>query len=417
MNNNLRLSRREFGATLGAALLFPAAAAGQPARVTIRTVTAGFNPTTSLRLDGAERAVEFLRAALERYRSLGYTVQTLRMATPPLTTWLPDRAAPRALNFLRKLDRFAIDSDVLCSVGPVVDADFQDRGIAQWVADLLRDTSQLSMSAIVASPPLGVHQNAITAAAETITALASVAPAGVANFRFCASAFVPPGTPFFPAAYYVDANAFSVGLESPPMLRRALIGAQSVSDARDRLAAQLQRVCADVARHATELGSQWNRSYLGIDTSPAPGIDASVGEVIEALSGVALGEASTLAACATLTSMLQELDIASCGYSGLMLPVLEDPVLARRAAQGRIGISDLLLYSSVCGTGLDVVPLPGDTSTPDVARLIHDVAALAARYRKPLSARLLPVPGKRAGEIARFDDPYLIDTAVMSLDG
>ena len=42
--------------------------------------------------------------------------------------------------------------------------------------------------------------------------------------------------------------------------------------------------------------------------------------------------------------------------AGLMLPVLEDPVLAKRAGEGRYGVQDLLLYSSVCGTGLDVVP-------------------------------------------------------------
>jgi uncharacterized protein (UPF0210 family) len=96
-----------------------------------------------------------------------------------------------------------------------------------------------------------------------------------------------------------------------------------------------------------------------------------------------------------------------------MLPVLEDPVLARRATEGRYGVQDLLLYSSVCGTGLDVVPLPGDTPVEVLARIIRDVATLSARLRKPLSARLFPIPGKAAGQVARFDDPYLTDCAVM----
>ena len=98
-----------------------------------------------------------------------------------------------------------------------------------------------------------------------------------------------------------------------------------------------------------------------------------------------------------------------------MLPVLEDPMLARRAGEGRFGVSELLLYSSVCGTGLDVVPLPGDTRVTDLAATIVDVAALATRYQKALSARLFPVPGKRAGETVSFDNPYLADAKVMTL--
>ena len=118
-----------------------------------------------------------------------------------------------------------------------------------------------------------------------------------------------------------------------------------------------------------------------------------------------------------LQMCLKILSIEKCGYSGLLLPVLEDPVLAQRAAEGRYGISELLLYSSVCGTGLDVVPLPGDTPVDALAAVITDVAALAMKYRKPLSARLFPIPGKRAGERVRFDNPYLTETIVLPLAG
>ena len=114
--------------------------------------------------------------------------------------------------------------------------------------------------------------------------------------------------------------------------------------------------------------------------------------------------------------MLKSLNVKTCGYSGLMLPVLEDPLLARRAAEQRYGIRDLLLYSSVCGTGLDVVPIAGDTPSQMLAGLITDVAALSARLRKPLSVRLLLVPNKRVGERVSFDDPLLHDCVVMKID-
>jgi uncharacterized protein (UPF0210 family) len=99
-----------------------------------------------------------------------------------------------------------------------------------------------------------------------------------------------------------------------------------------------------------------------------------------------------------------------------MLPVLEDPVLARRAAEGRFGLRDLLLFSTVCGTGLDVVPLPGDTPSDVLARVIADMAALATRLRKPLSARLFPVPGKKAGEDIALDDPHLTRSVALAVE-
>ena len=105
-----------------------------------------------------------------------------------------------------------------------------------------------------------------------------------------------------------------------------------------------------------------------------------------------------------------------CGYCGLMLPVLEDPVLAQRAGEGRFSVRDLLLYSSVCGTGLDVVPIPGDTAPEAMVGLLRDVAALSSRLNKALSARLFLVPGKKAGDIARFTDPLLVDSVVMKID-
>jgi uncharacterized protein (UPF0210 family) len=99
-----------------------------------------------------------------------------------------------------------------------------------------------------------------------------------------------------------------------------------------------------------------------------------------------------------------------------MLPVLEDPVLARRAAESRYTLRELLLYSSVCGTGLDVVPLAGDTPTDVLTSLIGDVAALSAKLHKPLSARLFLIPGKKAGEMAEFNNPFLTSSIIMRVD-
>jgi hypothetical protein len=74
-----------------------------------------------------------------------------------------------------------------------------------------------------------------------------------------------------------------------------------------------------------------------------------------------------------------------------------------------------LLYATLCGTGLDTIPLPGDVNPGAMASLLIDLGALALRHSKPLTARLMPIPGKNAGDEIHFDFPYLTDSRVMNL--
>ena len=120
-----------------------------------------------------------------------------------------------------------------------------------------------------------------------------------------------------------------------------------------------------------------------------------------------------LSAAAFLTDCLRRASLPRTGYSGLMLPVLEDSVLARRAGERPPSLHELLLYSAVCGTGLDTVPLPGDITIEELDTIIGDMATLAFKWHKPLSARLLPVKGKGPGEQTEFDDPYLVNATIQ----
>ncbi len=414
----LNLTRREFTGLLGLGLTWPFAGALGTSSASrdfrIRTITAGVVFQNGIKLSPAESAVAFLRQARKAYADEGYEVQTLRIATQPVAEYLPDWKKPSVLQALRMLDKFAVDNNVMCSIGPVITDDQHHREFAAWAAELVQQTKNISFTVRVASREKGVHHQSLRAAAETIRAIAQSTPGGEGNFRFAAVAFVPEGTPFFPAAYFSSARAFSIGLESPNLLTAAFQGADGFQQAQRQLKARMENALGPVAARGQELARQHRWNYLGIDASPAPGLDASIGQAIEALTGAPFGGHSTLAGCAAVTDVLKNLDVQTCGYSGLMLPVLEDSVLAKRASEGRYGISELLLYSSVCGTGLDVVPLPGDTSVKNLRAMIGDVAALATKYQKPLSARLFPIPGKRAGERVSFDNPFLTDTNVMS---
>ena len=170
---------------------------------------------------------------------------------------------------------------------------------------------------------------------------------------------------------------------------------------------------------AQTLADESGIGYGGTDLTPAPfGTDeVSAAGMLEDLNGGEIGAAGTLAAASALTRMLKRLPYAQVGFSGLMLPVLEDSVLAARASAGLVSVSELLLYSAVCGTGLDTVPLPGDASPRALAAVVLDVAAMAVALQKPLSCRLFPVPGKSAGEMTEYDSPYLVNGAVLPLNG
>jgi len=130
----------------------------------------------------------------------------------------------------------------------------------------------------------------------------------------------------------------------------------------------------------------------------------------------ALGQAGSLAAAAILAATLDQAKYARCGFNGLMLPVLEDALLARRAAEGSLTIKDLLLYSAVCGTGLDTIPLPGAATASQLSAILLDVAALAQRLDKPLTARLMPIPGKQAGDPTGFDFAFFANSRVLAFE-
>ena len=383
----------------------------------VRTLTAGVPLKNLGDLQPIESALDFLAQGKQRFEAAGYEVQTVRIALNPLLAGLSSSARMNAMKDLRKLDAMVSARGTLLSIGPAFTDGDADEHIGEWATELVRTTKSVNFSGAVASGERGMHRGAVDMAARVIAALTHALPDGVGNFRFAAAACVAAGTPFFPVAYAGAAASLAVGLETPRLLQQVFSGGGDPLDASQRLRTLLDEKFLPVQSLAAEIAEHGRRVYLGIDTSPAPGRDSSIGAALEALTGQPFGSASTLQACAAVTAAIKSVSVKTCGYSGLMLPILEDPVLADRVTEGRIKISDLLLYSTVCGTGLDVVPLAGDCRAADLARVIGDVATLAVRLKKPLSARLFPVPGKKVGDSVTFGDPLLCPSKVMPLEG
>jgi uncharacterized protein len=300
-----------------------------------------------------------------------------------------------------------------CSLGPAPgDATAEQ---VNALGDLISKHEVLNGSVMVASAEEGLDVGAAGSAAEVMLRLATETKEGFGNFRFAALACVAPGTPFFPAAYHAGPANLSIGLQGAGIVAEALEGGAELDEVTGRTREALLRHAGPVVELAEQQVGALGLEFAGIDLSPAPNVDDSIAAAMELAGHGLLGDPGTLALVAALTAALTSTGLPTCGYCGLMLPVMEDAVLARRWAEGRLGIDQLLAYSAICGTGLDTVPLPGDCSVEDLTKVISDMASLAVRLRKPLSARLLPVPGKLAGERTSFSSPYFTDTLIKPL--
>jgi hypothetical protein len=382
----------------------------------IRTVTAGLPLAHLNDLSRLDATLARLARARSYFESLDFEVQTLRIATSSCVAELAPAELAGSLAALEQLDRRVSEAGVTLSIGTIQRDHAPRPGLAAWAAELITRTRSTSFSLNIASEAQAVHTQNLATAADVMLAISRAVPDGSGNFRFAAAALVPAGTPFFPVAHHEGSESVALGLESASLVYEIIADLKQPAQAESILRARLNEVLQPIERQAQAFAQLEQCRYLGIDPSPAPGLDRSIGAAVEALSGEAFGSAATLQACAQLTGALKSLAIQSCGYTGLFLPVLEDEVLAQRALEQRYGLQQLLLYSAVCGSGLDTIPLAGDVPSSAIARLLHDVAALATRLRKPLSARLMPIPGKRAGERVQLASPWLTESVVFAID-
>jgi hypothetical protein len=285
---------------------------------------------------------------------------------------------------------------------------------ADLLVDVLKNTTSINASLVVADEN-GVRWPSVGAAARAMKKLED-SEHSQANFKFSAIALVPPLTPFFPGSYHTGfGHQFAIALESANTVAAAFQGAPDLATARRRLTDRLGDAAFAAETLAARIDEETGWAYMGIDLSPAPMKDVSIAAALETLTAQPVGSPGTLTGAATITAAIRDIRVKQTGYNGLMLPVLEDSRLAQRWSEGRLSLDSLLSYSAVCGTGLDTVPLPGDIPEQQLELIIGDMASLAVKWHKPLSARLLPVTGKTAGDTTEFNDPYLVNTTLQPL--
>jgi len=374
-----------------------------PRKPKVRAITAFVHLDRSQYKPQIDAALAMLRQAKAAFEKGGYEVQTLRITTQPFPQYTRDMPRQQALEFFKTLDDLAAKQSFLLNVGAVMPSDRDGAPEVELLGEILAHT-RINASLVVAGED-GVHWNAVKAAARTIKYVEEHSPNGAHNFGFAAAAMVPAYTPFFPASNHDgEGRRFSVGLEGGNFV--ADVFAQAHGDmrvARENLSRSLAEHARTLQAIAQQVEKDSGWSYMGLDATPAPNADSSIAAAIEKLTGARFGSSGTLSAAAAITSAIQSIPAKRAGYSGLMLPPLEDPVLAERWSEGAYNLDSLLAYSAVCGTGLDAVPLPGDVSQEQLERIIGDVASLAVKWHKPLTARLIPAPGKKPGDRTDFN--------------
>jgi hypothetical protein len=400
-----------------AAFLFAVAItpASAQEKAKVRTVTAFIRLDVNDYKQQVADALTMLRNAKARYELAGYEVESIRISTQPFPEYTAGMSKQAALAFFNDLDTFAKKENVFICIGPALMAEKDDVGEAQILAEVLGQATNLFGSIVVAGSD-GVHWKAVQAAAEAMKYLEDHSAHSLGNFRFAAIANVPAYTPFYPASYHDGlGHQFAIALESANVVAAVMAVRRDAESTHQALVAELGMHARAVADIAGKIDQETGWNYMGIDLSPAPLKNASIGSATAGFTGGRFGASGTLTAVAIITAALRDISVKKVGYTGVMMPVLEDTRLAQLWGEGALTMDQLLAYSAVCGTGLDTIPLPGDISVNQLARIIGDVANLSVKLSKPLSARLLPVAGAKPGDLTAFDDPNIVNTVLQPL--
>ena len=389
---------------------------GTPSNPKVRAITAFVHLDKQTYQKQLADALVVLRRAKADFQSAGYEVETIRVTTQPLAELVVGMLEDQSLTFLADLDQFSAKEGFLPNIGPAMLHEGDDPATMHLLERALSSLPNIEASTIIAADD-GIHWKTIHRTAELVKYVSEHSPHSQGTFNFTATAMLRPFSPFFPGSYHIGSGGqFAVGFEGADVVRDVFVRDKGKADsALADLTAALTKHASIADKIGNEVAAKTGWIYMGVDPTPAPLGDVSIGAAIEAFTGARFGSSGTLTAAHIITAAVKAVPVRQVGYSGLMVPVMEDRVLAQRWAESTYNIDSLLAYSSVCGTGLDTVPLPGNIGVDQIERIFADVASLAMKWSKPLSARLQPVPNKKPGDQTDFQDPYLFNTIVHEL--
>ena len=294
-----------------------------------------------------------------------------------------------------------------------------DFALIDAIPEVLAKTTRVCSSINVASTHAGINMDAVSLLGKTIkmTAEKTADRDGIGCAKLVVFANIPQDVPFMAGAYLGVGEpeaVINVGVSGPGVIKKAIDRARAarpmldlgqLSEAIKRTAFKVTRVGELIGRQvADRLGIPFGVADLSL--APTPHVGDSVGEIFQSLGLKSIGYPGSTAILAMLNDAIKKGGIFASssvgGLSGAFIPVSEDLNIAEAARKGYLSIEKLEAMTSVCSVGLDMVAIPGGTSLATIAGIIADEMAIGVINGKATAARLIPVPGKKAGEKAFF---------------
>ncbi|SMC17829.1 hypothetical protein SAMN02746041_00408 [Desulfacinum hydrothermale DSM 13146] len=372
--------------------------------------------TTSL----AQRLVDTCNEVGEKF---GIPVVNKRIAVSPIAVAAAPFQTEEMIAIAHTLDKAARDTGVnfIGGFSALVEKGFTggDLCLIEAIPEALAQTERVCASINVASTRAGINMDAVYLMGQTLKeAAAKTAHAdGIACAKLCVFANIPQDIPFMAGAYLgvgePDA-VINVGVSGPGVVRKAIDRARKNRDSLDlgQLADIIKRTAFKVTRVGELIGREVARrldvpfGVVDLSLAPTPNVGDSVGEIFQSLGLASIGVPGSTALLALLNDAVKKGGAFASSYvgglSGAFIPVSEDLNIAQAAAAGHLSLEKLEAMTSVCSVGLDMVALPGDVSAETLAALIADEMAIGVINKKTTATRLIPVPGKKAGDKAFF---------------
>ena len=377
------------------------------------------------------KASHFCETLSNKFLENGYTVQSVRIVTNPFGEYLNTARLENAREDLAYLSNLLNASDVSGIRIRFAIGEARTQEEIALLPELVKEFGDLCNVCVnVGLDNAGILNNTLIGyAAEAVTKISQITPRGEGNFNFTVNFNCAPLIPYFPASYHRKelGDRFVVGLETPDLLVAVLKDFNENSDAithNDRFKGYYEVMRAALQYHVTTINNVIEQSnisnaftFSGFDSSAAPSKHcSSMVDVYEQMGVAYFGASGTVEASSLLTRVFKSIKgVDLVGFSGLMLALTEDTGLARGTIESDFDIRSLLTYSAVCGIGLDTVPIPGDTPIDKIAALMRDTGTMAYRLNKPLTVRLFPVPGLKAGDMTAFESDDLCNCAVLAV--
>lgn len=353
----------------------------------------------------------------------GIPVVNKRISVSPMAVAAASFNAEEMVRIAKTLDEAAIAThvDFIGGFSALVEKGMArgDRSLIEALPETLTVTERVCASINVASTRAGINMDAVLRMGETIKEAARLTADkdGLACTKLCVFANIPEDIPFMAGAYMGIGEAdavINVGVSGPGVVKKAID--RAVASHPDLNLGQISDIIKHTAYKVTRIGELIGREVadrLGIpfgvvdlSLAPTPNVGDSVGEIFESLGLSRIGVPGSTVALALLNDAVKKGGAFASskvgGLSGAFIPVSEDRNISQAAADGFLSIEKLEAMTSVCSVGLDMVAIPGDTTAETLSAIIADEMAIGVINKKTTAARLIPVPGKKAGDHAFF---------------